>query len=106
MCEDIVPQRLAQPSHGFALAGKRAVDEVEGAPQLKKESEDAHGTLFEHMAAHEAGDRFVSEGHRWRGAALCYLPFDERIDRRHVAVVARVEEADLQQLPVFDLKSL
>ena len=46
MREDVVPQRLSQPTHRFAFAGQRALDEVEGAAQLEEEREDAQRALL------------------------------------------------------------
>ena len=88
--EDVIPKRFAQLAHGFAFAGQRAMDEVEGAPQLKEESENAHEALLGLVAAQELRDRLASEWHRERGAALRCLPLDERVDLWHVAVVAHV----------------
>ena len=96
MREDVVPQRLSQTAHRFAFAGQRALDEVEGAPQLEEEREDAQRALFRQAAAQKLGDHVVGERHRERSAGLLRLLLDQRVELRHGAVVAHVPKCGLQ----------
>ena len=97
MGKDVVPQRFAQPLHGCAFAGERAVDEVERAPQLEIKREVAHGAFFGQAAAHQFRDRLVGERHRQRCAALHRLALDQRVELRNVAVIANVQQGRFQQ---------
>ena len=97
MGEDVVPERLAQLAHRFAIARERALDEVEGAPQLEEEREITPGRFLVEAAVHEIRDEVVREGHGQRRSGLLRLALDQRVDLRHVAVIADIEQRRLDQ---------
>jgi len=77
------------------------VDEVERAPQLEQKPEETQGALLDKACVHQLRDRLVGERHRERGARLLRLALDERVELRHVTVVADVEEGGLEQAPLL-----
>jgi hypothetical protein len=102
--EHVVPQRFAQPAHRFAFAGQRAVDEIEGAPQLEEKRQIPPGGFLAEAALHQLADHFVGERDGKRRPRLLRLPLDQRVDARHVAVVADIKQRGLDQGSLFGVE--
>ena len=80
--------------------GERALDEVEGAPQLEEEREIARRPRPRRSRCAPARrSRRRAKRHGERRAALLRLALDQRVDLRHVAVIADVEQRRLEQPP-------
>jgi len=99
--EHVVPQRLPQPLHRFALASERALDEVERASQLEEQRKEARRALFGEAHLHQIAQRVFAERSGERLAALMRLALDVRIELRHVAVIGDVKKRRLKELPIL-----